>query len=111
MTVAAGRRGMKKLASAAASILLIAVACGGGERSVTGIVLEAVARDLVEIELLRVRDADGRVWEFTTEGNVGISAAHLKQHQVLGERVLVTYREEDGNLIATDVSDAPAPGS
>ena len=95
------------------AIGLLAVACGGGgeERSVTGIVLEAVARDLVEIELLRVRDADGRVWEFTTEGNVGISAAHLRQHQVLGERVLVTYREEDGNLIATDVSDAPAPGS
>lgn len=113
MTVAAARPDMKKLALAAASVMLLAVACGGGggERSVTGIVLEAVARDLVEIELLRVRDADGRVWEFTTEGNVGISAAHLRQHQVLGERVLVTYREEDGNLIATDVSDAPAPGS
>ncbi len=111
MTVAAGRPGMKKLAFAAASVLLITVACGGGERSVTGIVLEAVARDLVEIELLRVRDADGRVWEFTTEGNVGISAAHLKQHQVLGEMVLVTYMEEGGRLIATDVSDAPAPES
>ena len=104
---------MKKLALAAVSALLIVVACGGsgGERSVTGLVLEAVARDLVEIELLRVRDADGRVWEFTTEGNVGISAAHLKQHQVLGEMVLVTYMEEGGSLIATDVSDAPAPES
>ena len=102
---------MKKLAFAAALVLLITVACGGAERFVTGIVLEAVARDLVEIELLRVRDADGRVWEFTTEGNVGISAAHLKQHQVLGEMVLVTYMEEGGSLIATDVSDAPAPES
>ena len=96
-----------------ASVLLVALACGGGggEKYVTGIVLEAVARDLVEIELLRVRDADGRVWDFTTEGNVGISAAHLKQHQVLGEMVLVTFMEKDGSLIATDVSDAPAPES
>ena len=96
-----------KLGLAAAAVLLVAVACGGGEKTVTGIVLEAVERDLVEIELLRVRDADGRVFEFTTKGPVGINAAHLRQHQVLGERVVVTYTEENGSLIATDVSDAP----
>jgi hypothetical protein len=100
------------LALAAATALLAAVACGGsGEKSVTGLVLEAVERDLVEIELLRVRDAAGRVFEFTTEGPVGINAAHLRQHQVLGERVVVTYTEENGSLIATDVSDVPDPGS
>ncbi len=101
-----------RLALAAAAVLLVAVACGGGgEKSVTGLVLEAVERDLVEIELLRVRDADGRVWEFTTEGPVGINAAHLRQHQVLGERVVVAYTEENGRLIATDVRDAPEPGN
>ncbi len=110
MTGTTGALGMK-LAFAAVGILLIAVACGGsGEKSVTGMVLEAVERDLVEIELLRVRDADGRVFEFTTEGTVGINAAHLRQHQVLGERVVVTYTEENGSLIATDVSDALDPG-
>ena len=106
MTGAPGGLGLK-LGLAAAAVLLVAVACGGGEKTVTGIVLEAVERDLVEIELLRVRDADGRVFEFTTKGPVGINAAHLRQHQVLGERVVVTYTEENGSLIATDVSDAP----
>ncbi len=102
---------MKVLALAAA-VLLIAVACGGsGEKSVTGLVVEAVERNLVEIELLRVRDADGRVFAFTTEGPVGINAAHLRQHQVLGERVVVTYTEQNGSLIATDVSDVPEPES
>ena len=92
-------------------MLLIVAACGGGgEKIVTGLVVEAVERNLAEIELLRVRDGDGRVWEFSTEGPVGISAAHLRQHQVLGEKVAVTYKEEGGRLIAVDVRDAVAPG-
>ena len=70
---------------AGACVLRITVACGGGEKTMTGLVLEVVGRNLVEIELLRVRDRSGRIWEFTTEGNIGISAAHLKQHQVSGQ--------------------------
>lgn len=94
------------LSIAGVFLLLLAVACGGGgEKTVTGLVLEAVERNLVEIELLKVRDRPGKTWEFTTEGNVGVSAAHLKQHQVLGEGVVVVYSEVDGRLIATEVRD------
>ena len=106
--------GLNKLALATVAVLLlIALACGGGGggKTVTGIVLEAVDRNLAEIELLQVRDRAGRVWDFTTEGNVGISAAHLRQHQVLGDGVVVMYEEKDGRLIATDIRDLPAPGS
>ncbi|MCH7842112.1 MAG: hypothetical protein IID01_05030 [Chloroflexi bacterium] len=93
-------------------MLLIGLACGGdgGDNTVTGLVIEAVERDLVEIELLRVRDGDGKVWEFSTDGPVGISASHLRQHQVLGESVVVTYRKYRGSLIATDVRDVTGPG-
>ncbi len=109
-----GRPESKKLAIATvagAALLLIAAACGGnGEKQVTGLVLEAVERDVVEIELLRVRDDGGRVWEFSTEGDVGTSAAHLRQHQLGGERILVTYCEEGGRLIAVDVRDPPVSG-
>ena len=114
MTQAQERPGLKKVSMAVvagAAILLIGLACGGGgEKTVTGLVIEAVERDLVEIELLRVRDSGGRIWEFSTEGPVGISASHLRQHQVLGESVIVTYREYRGSLIATDVRDATFPG-
>ena len=105
--------GLNKLASVTVAVLLVALACGGGGggKTVTGTVLEAVERNLVEIELLRVRDRAGRVWDFTTEGNVGISAAHLRQHQVLGDGIVVMYEEKDGRLIATDIRDLPAPGS
>ena len=76
----------------------------------TGLVLEAVERSLSEIESLRLRDDDGRVWEFSTRGTVGTSAAHLRQHQVAGQRVIVKYREVGGRLIAFEVKDAGAPG-
>ena len=108
------RRSLKKVSmamAAGAAILLIGLACGDGrDKTVTGLVIEAVERDLVEIELLRVRDSDGRLWEFSTDGSVGISASHLRQHQMLGEGVVVTYREYRGSLIATDVRDAMDPG-
>ncbi len=92
-----------------AALLVIAAGCGGGEKQVTGLVLEALERNFSEIESLRVRDDDGRVWEFSTEGAVGASAAHLRQHQLAGERVVVTYREDGGRLIAIDVKDAGGP--
>lgn len=107
-----GRKNLALAIVAGAAVLLIVAACGGGEgKSVTGLVVEAVERNLVEIELLRVRDRAGRIWEFTTEGNVGTSAAHLRQHQVLGDGVVVKYEERNGHLIATDVRDFSAPGT
>ena len=93
------------------AVLLFAAACGGdSEKTVTGLIVEAVERDLVEIELLRVRDDDGKVWTFSTEGPVAVNAAHLRQHQVLGEKVVVTYSVYRGDLIATAVRDLMAPG-
>ena len=98
-----GRPAVDKLALAAlvgTALLLIAAGCGGGEKQVTGLVLEAVERNFSEIELLRLRDDDGTVWEFSTHGPVGTTAVHLRQHQVAGAKVVVTYREAGGRLIA-----------
>ena len=109
-----GPRGTKRLVSALAAgmaVLLIAAACGGdSEKTVTGLIVEAVERDLVEIELLRVRDDGGKVWTFSTKGPVAVNAAHLRHHQVLGEKVVVTYSVYRGDLIATAVRDLMAPG-
>ena len=113
MTLVPERPGLKKVSVAmvaGAAMLLIGLACGGGDNTVTGLVIEAVERDLVEIELLRVRDGDGKVWVFSTDGPVGISASHLRQHQVLGESIVVTYRKYRGSLIATEVRDVTDPG-
>jgi len=64
----------------------------------TGDVLEAVPRNLVEIEMLLVRDANGKMWEFATEGPIGIDAAHLLVHRDIGAGVEVIYLEKDGRL-------------
>ena len=95
---------------AAAGLVLLAAACGGnGEKTVTGRVLSAVERNLAEIETLTLRGEDGNVWKFVTEGPVGTSAAHLRQHQLGGEPVIVTYHEANGRLVATHVRDAAGP--
>lgn len=101
-------KNLKLLAVGTIVVLLMAVACGGdsGEQVITGRVIDAIARDIVEIELLTVRDADSQVWEFTTIGPVGISVGHLRQHQALGAKIQVTFRKIGGQLIASDVRDA-----
>ena len=81
----------------------------------TGQVVDAVARDSVEIELLQVQDDAGRVWEFVTEGPIGIDAARLLVHRELGQGVEVVYTERNDRLIALEVNDlasgSPKPTS
>lgn len=96
---------------AVASLLILLAACGdGGEKKVTGLVLEAVERSFAEIELIRLRDDAGKVWEFSTQGPVGTSASHLRQHQLGGTKIAVTYLEVGSRLIALEVSDADDHG-
>ena len=68
-------------------------------------VVEAIDRNLAEIETLRVRDGDGRIWVFATDGALEKNGAHLRLHQVLGETIEVTYVEREGRLVATVLRD------
>ena len=72
---------------------------------VRGLVVEAADRDLAEIETLRIRDSDGRLWTFSTEGPLEKNGAHLRLHQVLGQTIEVRYEEREGRLIATGLRD------
>ncbi len=72
---------------------------------VRGVVVEAIDRNLAEIETLRLRDQDGRVWTFTTDGDLEKNGAHLRLHQVLGQTIEVIYVEREGRLIATALRD------
>lgn len=102
-----------------AAALLLAIACGGGQATVTtdapaiadtgprvrGHILEVVARNITEIESLSVRDQNGTRWTFTTEGHAGMTPSHLREHQLFGQQVTVSYVEKDGRLVAVDVRD------
>ena len=103
------RRRLAAVSVAGACLLVLAVSCGGGEKTVTGMVTDVVERNLSEVELLRVRDRSDNIWEFTTLGNIGMSPAHLKQHQVLGQGVLVVYKTIDGRLVVSKIRDLVTP--
>ena len=95
----------------AAFLFASGVACGGGatppgtKEQVRGTVVEVVSRSFTEIETLRVRDGQGKEWLFVTEGDVGISPSHLKEHQLFGQPVLVSYVKKGKDLVVLDVAD------
>ena len=103
------RRRLAAVSVAGACLLVLAVSCGGGEKTVTGMVTGVVERNLSEVELLRVRDRFDNTWEFTTLRNIGMSPAHLKQHQVLGQGILVVYKTIGGRLVASEIRDLATP--
>ena len=81
-------------------------ACEGSEPdSVRGVVVDVADRNLAEIETLRIRDSEGRVWTFSSDGPLEKNGAHLRLHQVLGETIEVGYEEREGWLIATALRD------
>ena len=100
------------VAAALAVLFLAAVACDdvsegtdSGMRQVRGQVVEVVPRSITEVETLRVRDEKGREYVFVTEGFVGFTPSHLREHSLFGQTVLVTYREKDGRLVAVRTED------
>lgn len=77
--------------------------CSGGDANsgvVRGFVIEVIDRSITEVEKLIIRDDAGRLWTFTTEGDLGMSGSHLRLHGVQGESVLVAWAEKDGRLVA-----------
>jgi len=98
-------------------LLVFTTACGGGgpggspadevagTRQVRGQVVEVMARNIAEIERLTVRDQAGQEYTFTTEGFVDFTPSHLKEHQLFGQPVLVTYVEQKGRLVAVEIGD------
>ena len=75
------------------------------EGVMTGQVVEALAGNAAEIELLQVEDHSGRVWQFYTEGPIGIDAGHLLVHRDTNEEVEVVYEQKAGRLFALEVND------
>lgn len=97
----------------ATALLILAAACGGGDadpaaeagRQVRGRVLEVVARNITDVETLRIRAEDGVIWTFVTEGYAGVSPSHLREHQLRGEMVLVSYVRKGDKLVALEITD------
>ena len=108
-----------RMALAAGLLLALLAAggfgCGGGGGAeaglVRGLIVEVVDRtppdaaSPPEIATLRIRDAEGRLWTFTTDGPLDKDGAHLRLHQLLGETILALYERRNGRLVLTALRD------
>jgi hypothetical protein len=95
------------------AVLTLVSGCGGSgatanpdaTQQVRGWVAEVVARNITEVETLRIRDENGQLWAFTTEAFAGFTPSHLQEHQLFGQSVLVSYVKKDNQLIAVNITD------
>jgi len=86
--------------------LLLGAGCDADSpNQVRGQVIEAVPRNFSELELLRIRDDRGREYVFETEGFIGFTPSHVREHQLFGQSLLVTYEKRGEVLIAIRLED------
>ena len=76
-----------------------------GPLQIRGRILEVVARNVTEVETLRLLGEDDQVYRFTSEGFVGFTASHLLNHQLLGQPVTVSYVRKGEELVAVAITD------
>ena len=77
----------------------------GATLEVQGLVVEVRGDSLTKVDSLSVRDEAGKLWTFTTEGFVGLTPSHLREHRALALPVTVRYRETPDGLLALSVTD------
>ncbi len=107
------------LARAALAVMfLMLLACGAGDDTgaatsrpgeasgeVEGLVVEVAGRNIAKLETLGIRDVDGTVWTFTAEGPLEFSPSHLREHQLFGETVTVSYVRRGELLLVVEITD------
>ena len=104
--------------AALAATFLMLIACGSGDDTgteisgpgeasgeVEGLVVEVTGRNIVELETLGIRAEDGTVWTFTADGPLEFLPSHLREHQLFGETVTVSYVRRGDVLVAVEIGD------
>ena len=86
--------------------LLFSMSCGDGLSEVEGLVTSVEPRSAVEVERFTIEDEEGTVLTFTTEGFIGFTTSHFREHMMLAEPVRVRYRKDGDTLIAVFIEDA-----
>ena len=86
--------------------LLFSLSCGERLSEAEGLVTGVEARSAVEVERFTIEDEEGNVFTFTTEGFIGFTTSHFREHMMLAEPVRVRYKKDGDTLIAAFVEDA-----
>ena len=96
------------LAACVGLVALLALACGGdgGEKLVTGVIIDVQASSLTRVESFTLRDNDGDTLVFNVAPDAlqdpreGFFPGHLRTHALAVEQVKVSYRKEGDRLLA-----------
>jgi hypothetical protein len=76
-----------------------------------GVLLDVESPSIQKVDSFTMRTDDGQELHFTTAPNFNEGIAHLmtpghmRQHMALGDPVEVTYRDDNGSLIALSAVD------
>jgi hypothetical protein len=101
-------------------VLLLAAACSAAPatpqtHTVRGVLLDVVSPGIQKVDSFTLRTDEGQELHFSTapDFNQGVAhlmtPGHMRQHMALGDPVEVTYREQNGSLVALSATDVSAP--
>ena len=100
------------LIAAGALVILVASTLGQAPRQTsTGLVVAVDSTGLTDVRGFTLRTGDGRTEVFrigVLENGAQFPPGHLLEHVATGVKVVVTYRQEGGQLVAIRIDDAPA---
>jgi hypothetical protein len=94
--------------------LLLLAACSApapAEKTAHGVLVAVDSASLQQVNSFTLRTDDGQELTFAAASNFNQGVAHvmtpghMRQHMALAEPVTVTYREENGRLIALSATD------
>jgi hypothetical protein len=98
------------IALGALVIVIWSIAGQAPSQTETGLVVAVESSSLTDVRGFSVRTNDGRTVAFkigVLENGAQFPPGHLLEHVATGVKVVVTYRQENGERVATRIDDAP----
>jgi hypothetical protein len=72
---------------------------------VRGVIVDVLPRDLRHADEITLRTEAGEVLVFRVADSVLFPPSHLREHMLFAEPVVVIYRQEASQLVATSIGD------
>jgi hypothetical protein len=92
-----------------------AVPAAAETHSVQGVLLDVVSPGIQKVDRFTLRTDAGQELTFVAAPNFNEGATHImtpghmRQHMALADPVVVTYRDENGTLVALSATDGTPP--
>ena len=100
--------GRRIVAALVPLVLLATIACQPTLQQLSGIVIEVDSPSLGRVDSFVLLTSDGERLTFDTSElafRAEFPAPHLSEHQIVGDRIVVTYKQDDGRRIVTQLDD------